>query len=119
MENFEKEFLKELKEKRATYKDMIDFCCDSLILNNNIIEELQKNGYYFDIYCGNDYDEEDDIYKEIYQYYIISEQDAERLATYTNEVVYYNEDLDLYLLAVTHYGTAWNGVEANWKEIEE
>lgn len=119
MENFKKEFLKELRENRTTYKEMIDFCCDSLILNNSIIEELQKNGYCFDIYCGNDYNEENDTYKDIYQYYIINEQDAERLATHTNEIVYYNEDLDLYILGVTHFGTAWDGVEANWKEIEE
>lgn len=42
MKNINNEFLKELKEERTTYKDMIDFCCDSLILNNDIIGELSK-----------------------------------------------------------------------------
>ena len=112
------EFLKELKEKRKTYAEMIDFCCDNLILNNYIIEELSKKGYFFDFYCGTDYDEKNDIYFDIYQYFIISERDAERLSEYTNEIVFYNEELDLYILGVTHCGTAWAGVSANWKEEE-
>jgi hypothetical protein len=29
------------------------------------------------------------------------------------------DDLDLYLLCVKHWGTAWCGVSANWKEIED
>lgn len=29
-------FLDELKEKRTTYAEMIDFCCDNCILNNDI-----------------------------------------------------------------------------------
>lgn len=136
-----KEFLKELQEERATYKGMIDFCCDNLILNNCIIEELTKQNFYFNIYCGDDTEyqnadgeyitqeeyfkleeEGEQIYSnyvEIYQYYIISEYDAERLAKYTNELVYYNEDLDLYLLGVCHYGTSWDYVPSNWKELHQ
>lgn len=116
--SYNKEFLKELKENRKTYSDMIDFCCDDLILNNYIMEELSKNGYYFDLYCGTDYDEENDTYFDIYQYFIISERDAERLSEYTNEIVFYNEQLDLYLLAVTHVGMRWDYVPANWKELD-
>lgn len=40
-----KEFFKELKEKRKDYRAMIDFCCDSLILNNYIVQELQKMAF--------------------------------------------------------------------------
>lgn len=124
--NTNKEFLKELKEKRTSYADMIDFCCDSIILNNSIIKELEKLGVYFDIYCGDtceywkdDASELQDEPKEFYQYYLISEQDAKRLSEYTNEVVFYNYDVDLYLLAVDHFGTAWSGISANWKELDE
>lgn len=114
-----KDFYMDLIQKRQTYRDMIDFCCDSLILNNEIMPELANNGYYFDTYCGSDYDEEEDYYYDIYQMYIVSERDAERLAHYTNEIVYYNEDLNLYLLGVTHFGTMWSGVPSNWKTPEE
>ena len=139
--SFRKEFLKELREKRTSYKDMIDFCCDSLILNNDIISELSKNGYYFDIFCGSDREflnangdyisekkyckleeegeEVEEVYTDFYQDYIISHRDAERLAEFTNETVFYNDDLNLYLLAVSHYGTSWDYVPSNWKEVEE
>ena len=114
-----KELLKELKEKRTNYKDMIDFCCDSMILNNDVIRELSKRDFSFDIFCGVDYDEENDTYKDIFQYYIISSCDAERLAEYTNELVKYNEELDLYLLCVDHFGTSWDYVPSNWKDCDQ
>lgn len=119
MENWRNEFLNQLKAERTSYAEMIDFCCDNMVMNNSIIAELTNKGFYFDVYCGSDYDEEYDEYNEVFQYFIISESDAERLADYTNEIVYYNEDLELYLLGVTHFGTMWSGVSANWKEENE
>ena len=114
------DFLNELKEKRTSYREMIEFCCDDMILNNDIIPNLSAKGFYFDVYCGSDYDEEEDYYRDVYQYFIIGSRDAERLEEYTNELVYYCEDLDLYILGVCHFGTPWGGVPANWKdEIEE
>lgn len=49
-------------------------------------------------------------YSEIFQYFIISAQGASILEEYTNEIVYYNEALDLYVWGVTHYGTSWDYV---------
>ena len=66
-----------------------------------------------------DYNDYEERYFDIYQYFIIDSTGAERLKEYTNEIVLYNEDLDLYLLCVCHFGTAWNGVPANWKELNE
>ena len=137
--SYKKEFLKELREDRTNYKDMIDFCCDSLIMNNYIIQELAKNEIYFDNYCGSecyyidnngneitskqaekmDFDEYSEEYYDIFQYFIIDGQAADRLAEYTNEIVLYNSDLDMYILAVTHWGTSWDYVPANWKELDE
>ena len=79
---------------------MIEFCCDSLILNNYIMPELTNNGLYFEVVSGSDYDEEEDYYYDVYQNYIIGSHDAERLIEYTNELVYYCETLDLYILGV-------------------
>lgn len=110
------EFLNELRTKRTTYREMIDFCCNNMVLNNYIMPELISKGFCFDIENGTDYDKEEDYYFDVYQYYIISSGDAERLTEYTNELVYYCEELDLYLLGVCHFGTPWNGVNANWKE---
>jgi hypothetical protein len=63
---------------------------------------------------GSDYDEEDDTYREIYQYYIIDPTTAERLKEHTNEIIYYIEKLDLYILGVTHWGTAWSHCAAEF-----
>lgn len=52
MENYRKELLKEFKEKRPTYRDMIEFCCDSCVLNNYIVPELSKKDIFFDVYTG-------------------------------------------------------------------
>lgn len=137
MEQYQKELLKELRPKYKSYAEMISFCCENCLLNNEIVPELEKSGFYFDIFCGDlveYHDENGNIiteeeaeesensgiyYKEIYQYYIISARDAERLADYTDEIVMYNERLDLYILCVTHCGTAWSGVPANWKTIKD
>lgn len=47
---------------------------------------------------------------EVYQYYIISDAGADILRELTNEIVFYNEELDMYVWAVTHYGTGWDYV---------
>lgn len=54
--------------------------------------------------------EEDELPAEIYQTYIISEAGADILKDYTNEIVYYNSYLDMYVWGVTHFGTSWNYV---------
>ncbi len=47
---------------------------------------------------------------EIFQYYIISSYGAELLERETNEIIFYNDALDLYVWGVTHWGTAWDYV---------
>ena len=51
---------------------------------------------------------EDAHYEEIFQYYIISNNGAEILKDYTDEIVFYNETLDMYVWGVTHWGTSWD-----------
>lgn len=85
------------------------------ILNNSII------GYgvdYWEIVNGCDYDEDENSYSEIFQYYIISESGAEFLQHYTDEIVYYNEKLDIYLWGITHWGTSWDNVLTNVKLVK-
>ena len=68
-----------------------------------------------EIYSGSDYDDENDAYYDIYQYYIITERGAVILKDYTDEIVYYIPVLDLYIWGVTHFGTAWDYVLTNVK----
>lgn len=53
---------------------------------------------------------EDAHYDEIFQYFIISDNGAEILKNWTNEIVFYNEELDMYVWGVTHWGTGWDYV---------
>lgn len=110
------ELLQKLSKECNTYHDMVDWCCDSMILNNDIISKYNEHYCDAEVYCGSDYDEDADEYTEVFQWYIISQDGANRLSEWTNELVYYLPEFDMYLLGVTHYGTAWNYVNANWKE---
>lgn len=58
---------------------------------------------------------EQDNQQEIFQYFIISDYGAEILQTWTDEIVYYIDYLDIYIWGVTHYGTSWDYVLTNIK----
>lgn len=77
------------------------------VLCNEIMNVSPENWF---LWSGSDYDEENDRYIEIYQYYIISSSGAKLLQFWTDEIVYYNEELDMYVWGVTHWGTAWDYV---------
>lgn len=100
-----------------SYWDMIHWYTDGcIILNNNLINYEVD---YWELENGTDYDEENDYYYDIYQYYILDDNDAERLKENTNEIIYYNSELDLYLLGVTHFGSSWRIVASDFKKIHE
>lgn len=102
------------------------------VLANDLIPNTQEVGYweldngsdyYYEDEDGNRYSPEEyeeldeekqekcnEIYYDIYQYYVISHNGAEILSDYTNEIVFYNEKLDMYVWGVTHWGTMWSGV---------
>lgn len=67
-----------------------------IIDNSDEIEELEN--------------EQD--YQEVFQWFIVDDWGA-RLLKEINEIVYYNEKLDMYLWGVTHYGTSWDYVLTN------
>lgn len=86
------------------------------VLNNYIYEHAGYENW--ELYNGLEEDE-DGCYYEIYQYYIISESGARFLRDYTDEIVFYNEELDLYLWGITHFGTAWSYVLTDVRLIGE
>lgn len=56
---------------------------------------------------------------EIFQYFIVDDNGARILEEF-NEIVFYNEELDMYVWGVTHWGTAWDYVLTDIKvEIEK
>lgn len=110
---------------RCVYSQLF-FPNGSLLLCNDIVkvdDELYgnlENGelwHYYDAE-GNEVEEDDDYETEdcvdIYQYYLIDNQTAEVLMEHTDEIVFWCEMLDLYVLGVTHFGTMWCGVDAEY-----
>lgn len=57
----------------------------------------------------------DEYYNEYYQYYIISENGYRILEECTDETIWYNEELDMYVWGVSHFGTSWSYVLTNIK----
>lgn len=84
------------------------------VLNNNI---LRVTGYDdWDLING--YEGDEDEYYEVYQYYVISESGYQILEHFTDELVYYSEELDMFLWGVTHFGTSWDYVLTDIKLVE-
>ena len=97
----------------------------SLILCNNIpqvdeylLDNLENGDFttYYDE-NGDECDKENAVEQyenDIFQWYIIDNSTAERLKRSTKELIFYSEKLDVYVLGVTHYGTAWDYVGAEF-----
>lgn len=81
-----------------------------MVLANQLIQETRF--YDWDVMTGEHLDD------EIYQYYIISNSGYDFLARFTDEIVFYNEKLDIYLWGITHFGTSWDYVLTDIKLVE-
>lgn len=76
----------------------------------NKIEELEEE--------VEELEDEQNRSTEIFQYFIVDDNGAELLSE-INEIVFYNEYLDMNLWGVTHWGTSWDYVLTNIKlELE-
>lgn len=90
----------ELEEKRDELEEENENNPSQILENeineiNDQIEELER---------------EQDDNQEVFQWFIVSDFGARLLQQETDEIVYHNETLDMYLWGVTHYGTSWNYV---------
>lgn len=89
---------------------------------NNIrddIEMLIEDGYdeegteIRELYQAiEDLEEEEQNNIEIMQYFIVSDNGA-RILKEIDEIVFYNDALDMYVWGVTHWGTSWDYVLTN------
>ena len=88
-------------------------------MDGNLYDNIESGELYryYDA-DGNEVDADDDWENEepieIYQYYLIDCDTAELLKEHTNEIIFYCEMLDLYVLGVTHWGTGWDYVETDF-----
>ena len=77
------------------------------VINNNIF--LFAGYENWELTNGLEENEYGD-YLEVYQYYIVTDSGARFLEEYTDEIVYYHDELDMYLWGITHFGTSWDYV---------
>lgn len=80
------------------------------VMNNDIISKTYDIGYWEQENGFLDNSEEEESQLEIFQYFIVSNNGAEIIKQYTNDPLFYNEELDMYVWGVTHWGTSWNYV---------
>lgn len=120
------------KTKSISYSELAK-CVGDCILNNNIRTAFNTDYDDWELingkteYCythenekdceKNDYIDCNHESYDIYQDYIITQSGAEYLQRVSNEIVFYNEKLEMYVWCITHFGTAWNGVYTTIKEI--
>lgn len=102
----------EIEELIGKKENINDFLCDMIDNDKENTEEYKKleekyNEIESDI---QELKDAENYPPEIYQYYIISDSGANILCELTNEIVFYNEELDMYVWGVTHWGTSWDYV---------
>lgn len=83
------------------------------VMNNNVIDYTGFEEWEL----VNGFDVTDEMFYDIYQYFIITYRGANFLRSYTDEIVYYHEELNMYVWGVTHYGTAWEYVLTDIKLV--
>jgi len=81
-----------------TYRDFADQLGARILCNQMATRELEQ--------VNGDLNYED----EIFQWYIVSEPSF--AIRFTKEPVFYDNELHLYVLGVTHFGTDWDYVSA-------
>ena len=105
-----KQFLGNDISEHGLENGYVDYACLASSFDAVLCNDITKFAEDFELVNGSDYNEEDDYYYDIYQYFIIDNNGYNILKEYTDEIVYYLEDLDIYIWGVTHYGTSWRYV---------
>ena len=80
------------------------------VRNNTIIHKGWNIGNGWELVNGVYYDEDTGENKQVFQWFIVSDNGAQMIQDYTDEILYDHEDLDIYLWGVTHLGTSWDYV---------
>lgn len=93
----------------TTYSEAVNWLHNDFVLCNNIVnvdETIYENMRF------SDYDEENDSYTEIYQWFIsdCNQSDVEYLEKNFGLLFTYSDKLDCFILCVNHFGTSWDYV---------
>lgn len=95
-----------LKNGYLDYRTLSEIVGDC-VMNNYIFEYAGYENWALE--SGAEENEDGYLY-DVYQYFIITYSGARFLEQFTDEIVYYHEELDMYLWGITHFGTGWDYV---------
>lgn len=112
----------EREHNKISYKRLVNRLFTDMILCNDITKlfytELNEQYIEPEFVVGCDYSEEYEENIDVYQYFIVDfnsytyeyilKKYAEQLGN--DIILYYIDELDLYILGVTHFGTGWDYV---------
>ena len=95
--------------------NIIDLVCVyDYDISQDIESETNQNAIY-----DRFHDLKYESYFEVYQYFVIPNNDADLWKKYTNYPIFYNYDLDMYLLGITHYGMSWKYFSTSYEVFQE
>lgn len=101
----------EKEHKKVSFRRIFDRFFTDAILCNNIPNVLYEN---MELEIGTDYNEETEEYTDIYQYFIVdfNNWSYDKMKEFLQDeiILYYVNELDIYVLGVTHFGTGWDYV---------
>lgn len=101
-----------LKNGYLDYYTLSKIVGDS-VLNNAVVPYIGYEEWELAHGC----EENEEGYYEVFQYYIISDYGYRILEDYTDELVYYHPELDMYVWGITHFGTSWDYVLTDIKLV--
>ena len=107
------------EENRLDYATMVKWCADGAMVFLNVSPWQMAEDWEKQNDEEEEENEEEEYDEEVFQWFIIDAAAAEFFMRLTNEPIYYSYSLGMYLLGVTHFGTAWRCVMTEWKLEEE
>ena len=109
--------MKQDPTERITYTELDKRIWWSVLCNNMWYRFWSTMDVWCWDYYNEDWHDEDDREYwdpvDIYQYYFISDSWADYLKRFTNEIVFYDNELDVYVWWITHFWTSWNYVHVD------
>ena len=100
----------EREHNKISYKRLIERVGDIWLFN----KAYELSNYEFELILGDIYDEENDEYIDIYQYYLININpytlEILQKANCKDLIIAWSETLEEYILCVDHFGTGWDYV---------
>ena len=105
--NDEKIAKRELEVGYITYRTLADYVGDMIMCN----DIMCRYGNGLDVINFDNLFNEEGYPYEIFQYFIITRSGYEFLEEYApNEILFYDNELDIYVWGITHLGTSWEYV---------